>query len=169
MSSAASNGASGADRVHLWRIVLPHRAGDALSGEGARRFGGRWNRPGQAAVYTASSPSLALLEWVVNVDPSDAPAELVAIAFELPDDEPVTRYRADTLPRGWRSYPVLETVRGVGAAWLDAGQTVALVIPSAVLPLTDETNVVLNPEHAAMHRVTEARRETISLDPRLFR
>ncbi|MHB8148190.1 MAG: RES domain-containing protein, partial [Vulcanimicrobiaceae bacterium] len=34
----------------------------ALSGEGARLYGGRWNTPGVAALYASSSLALALLE-----------------------------------------------------------------------------------------------------------
>lgn len=154
--------------MRLWRVVLPHRADDALSGEGARRFGGRWNRPGQAAVYTSTTVSLAVLEWLVHVDPSDAPPELVAIAYDLPDDEPVTRLGVDDLPDGWRGYPVSEALRRVGADWLDAGETVALVVPSIVLPLAEEYNVVLNPGHAGMARIPEVRRHSIAVDPRLI-
>lgn len=151
----------------LWRVVLPHRADEALSGEGARRFGGRWNRPGQPAVYTATSPSLALLEWLANVDFADAPIAFVAIAYELPDDEPVTRYSPGDLPGSWRMYPVPEELRQVGVNWIDAGDTLALLVPSAVLPLSEELNVVLNPDHPGMVRVVESHRETITLDPRL--
>lgn len=154
--------------MRLWRVVLPRRADEALSGEGARRFGGRWNRPGQQAVYTATSASLAVLEWLVNVDPTDAPDELTALAYELPAEEPVTHYPRSMLPPEWRHYPVPEQVRRIGVDWLEAGVTVALVVPSAVLPLAEEHNVVLNPDHPGMARMTKARRERIALDPRLF-
>jgi len=154
--------------MRLWRVVLPRRAGDALSGEGARRYGGRWNRPGKAAVYTSSTASLALLEWLAHVDPSDAPPELVAIAYELPDDEPVTRLGIADLPADWRTYPVPENLRRMGADWLDAGETVGLAVPSVVLPLADEQNVMLNPGHAGMTRLSEEYRERVVVDPRLI-
>lgn len=154
--------------MRLWRVVLPHRADDALSGEGARRFGGRWNRPGQPAVYTSTTVSLAVLEWLAHVDPSDAPPELAAIAYDLPDDEPVTRLGVDDLPDGWRGYPVSEALRRVGAEWLEAGETVGLLVPSVVLPLDEEYNVVLNPGHSGMARLSEVRRESVAVDPRLI-
>ncbi|PSO65770.1 MAG: hypothetical protein BRC36_03005 [Cyanobacteria bacterium QH_2_48_84] len=131
--------------MRLWRVILPRRAGEALSGEGARRFGGRWNRQGQAAVYTSTTASLAMLEWLAHVDAADAPPELVAIAYELPDDEAVTRMGMSELPTGWRASPAPEDLRRIGIEWLDAGETVALVVPSVVLPLGDEQNLVLNP------------------------
>jgi len=154
--------------VRLWRVILPRRAGEALSGEGARRFGGRWNRPGQAAVYASTAASLAVLEWLAHVDAADAPPELVAIAYELPDDEAVTRVGMSELPTGWRASPVPENLRRIGVEWLEAGETVALVVPSVVLPLADEQNVVLNPAHSGMARLTERQRDRITLDPRLL-
>lgn len=154
--------------MRLWRVVLPRRADDALSGEGARRFGGRWNLPGQAAVYTSTSPALAMLEWLANVDASDAPPELVAIAYEFPDDEPVTRIGTNDLPEDWRAYPVPEAVRQLGANWLDSSSTVALVVPSVVLPLTGEQNIVLNPAHSGVARLAEIRRDRVTLDSRLL-
>ena len=40
----------------------PVWARDPLSGEGARRFGGRFNKVGRAALYTALSPQTAIKE-----------------------------------------------------------------------------------------------------------
>jgi len=39
--------------VNAWRITKRKHARDAFTGEGAREFGGRWNNPGTATVYTA--------------------------------------------------------------------------------------------------------------------
>ncbi|WP_200255684.1 RES domain-containing protein [Halorhodospira neutriphila] len=153
--------------MRLWRVVLPRRAEQALSGEGARRFGGRWNHPGQAAVYTSTTLSLAVLEWLAHVDPGDAPPELVAIAYELPADEPITRLELGDLPENWRTYPVAETVRRLGADWLNTGETVALVAPSAIIPVAEERNIVLNPEHTSMTRLSQVWHERITVDPRL--
>jgi RES domain-containing protein len=46
--------------VTVWRLA--RRAFAALDGEGARLYGGRWNRAGQPVVYAAQNLSLALLE-----------------------------------------------------------------------------------------------------------
>jgi len=119
-------------------------------------------------VYTSTTMSLAVLEWLVHVDPSNAPPELVAIAYDLPDDEPVARLGVDDLPDGWRGYPVSEALRRVGADWLDARETVGLVVPSVVLPFAEEYNVVLNPGHAGIARIPEFRRDIIAVDPRLI-
>jgi RES domain-containing protein len=55
-----------------YRIHKTRYAGD--SGEGARRYGGRWNPTGVAVIYAASHVSLAALDtlgkdscWVVTL------------------------------------------------------------------------------------------------------
>ncbi len=53
--------------VVAWRIVKRKHAKKAFTGEGARQFGGRWNSPGVAIVYTAESQSLAALEILVHL------------------------------------------------------------------------------------------------------
>ena len=62
--------------VSAWRITKRKHARDAFTGEGAREFGGRWNNPGTAIVYTAQSQSLAALEMLVHLDSSELLAEV---------------------------------------------------------------------------------------------
>lgn len=40
----------------------------ALDGKGARLWGGRWNSADWPMVYTAATPSLAVLEILVHLD-----------------------------------------------------------------------------------------------------
>ncbi len=46
----------------LYRAINPLYAAEPLSGEGAKRFGGRFNAKGVPALYTALSPETALKE-----------------------------------------------------------------------------------------------------------
>jgi RES domain-containing protein len=67
----------------VWRIVAARFVEGAFSGEGARRFGGRWNRKGVPLVCTSGSQSLAMLEMLVQDEPLRAsnyviPAEITA-------------------------------------------------------------------------------------------
>jgi len=49
-----------------WRLCRrPHAD---LSGEGARRLGGRWNSPGRPLIYLAEHPALAALEVRLHLD-----------------------------------------------------------------------------------------------------
>ena len=69
--------------VNAWRITKRKHARDAFTGEGAREFGGRWNNPGTAIVYTAQSQSLAALEMLVHLDSSELLAKYVLIGVEF--------------------------------------------------------------------------------------
>jgi len=53
----------------------------ALDSEGARLNGGRWNSPGQPAVYTSSTLALAALEYLVHIEPADAPEAISPARF----------------------------------------------------------------------------------------
>jgi len=61
-----------------WRLCRrPHAT---LDGEGARRFGGRWNSPGRPVVYLADHPALAALEVR---DHLDLPFDLLPVDYVL--------------------------------------------------------------------------------------
>src|ERR1700739_4951597 len=56
--------------MEAWRITRARKSAEALSGEGARIYGGRWNSPGIRMVYTAGSRSLAILEILAHLTKS---------------------------------------------------------------------------------------------------
>jgi RES domain-containing protein len=51
------------ETLTLWRAFVPRWAHAPLSGEGAARFGGRWNPVGEAAIYAALELSTAWAEY----------------------------------------------------------------------------------------------------------
>ena len=55
-------------RQEIYRSSAPKYAatGDLLTGEGARRFGGRWNPVGVAAIYGSLTPQCALEETLAH-------------------------------------------------------------------------------------------------------
>jgi RES domain-containing protein len=55
----------GTDLV-AWRLDRDQHAATWNSGEGAFRFGGRWNSPGVRVVYCALDPATAILEVAVH-------------------------------------------------------------------------------------------------------
>lgn len=50
-------------RCPLWRMLTIRYQRDPLSGEGARLHGGRWNAPGQAALYLGADHATAIAEF----------------------------------------------------------------------------------------------------------
>jgi RES domain-containing protein len=147
--------------MQVWRLCRAIHADGAFSGEGARRFGGRWNTRGVPMVYCSSSLALAALELFVHLDPSQAPDDLVSIAATLPEGEPARTITPEELPHDW--WADLQATRGLGDAWIRSGSSLALRVPS--VPIRSEWNVLLNPLHPGM---TGLRNEMRIDSPRPF-
>lgn len=144
----------------VWRIC--QAAYPALDGEGARLFGGRWNSPGTAINYTASTLSLAAIETLVHVDIEDAPDDLVYLRINIPDaDYPRIGFHELAHPDDVDWF----TTRG--DSWAKSKQSVALFVPSMVIP--HEYNVLLNHAHADWPQVTVDPPMPFTFDPRLIR
>jgi RES domain-containing protein len=148
----------------LWRVVKRRHAATAFDGKAAQRFGGRWNSPGRGAVYASGSKSLALLEVLVHLDVGRPLPRLVAFTFEVGDDF-IERLPAANLGRQWRSSRGLRVTQQLGDKWLASGRSLALAVPSAIVP--EEWNYLLNPAHAAFSRLRFGRSVPFLLDPRL--
>ena len=128
-----------------WRLVKEKHAGSAFDGEGARRFGGRWNTRGSSVVYLSSSLSLAVLELFVHLTAEDARLRLLAIPVGIPEDLAMEELSMSELPEEWRSEPASDACKVLGSEWLEAGKTLLLKVPSVIVP--HESNYVLNPKH----------------------
>jgi len=126
-----------------WRICKRKHCKHGFTGEGARRFGGRWNSPGTPIVYVAGSQSLAALEMLVHLNAADLLAKYVLIPVEI-DEGLITGVSA--LPKNWRVYPAPAEARVVGDDWIVSGSSVVLRVPSTLVP--SENNFLLNPRHA---------------------
>lgn len=148
----------------LWRLSPAYHADKALSGEGSYRRGGRWNPPGLRVVYCADSRSLAVVEVLANLR---RPAFLhsqpwVLIKVSVSDD---LIERPARVPETWRETPYSTGTQAFGAEWVQAQRSVALRVPSAVVP--GEFNYLLNPAHPQFVKVKIGKPEPFSFDPRL--
>jgi RES domain-containing protein len=151
--------------MFVWRLTRKAHADDPLSGEGSRRYGGRWNHAGTSVVYTSQSLSLAVLEYLVNLPLDDLPDDLASIKFQLPDNLPRTEITSKELPVGWRLFPADEELKEIGTNWAQEKKSVVLVVPSAVVPI--ELNYVINPAHPRAKAIKVVEVEPFSLDSRL--
>ena len=149
----------------VWRICSrKHRR---LDGEGARRYGGRWNHTGTSIVYTSGSLSLAVLELFVHVDINTAPGDLVAIQVDIPDTLTIETVKSESLPRDWRRYPGPEALKNIGTTWASTISTAILAVPSAVIP--EERNYLLNPAHRHFKRIRIRKPIAFRFDPRMWK
>jgi RES domain-containing protein len=149
----------------VWRITTRRFVDTAFSGEGARLYGGRWNRPGQAMVYTAQSRSLALLEMLVQDDPLRA--RYVLMAAHLPATVIQQQFAVSDLPVAWREHQERETLQALGAQWLRDSSTCVLAVPSAVVHA--ELNYLINPAHPDFAKISFGEPELLETDLRLLR
>ena len=149
----------------IWRIVTARFADSAFSGEGARLFGGRWNRKGLPMIYTAESRSLALLEMMVQDDPLRARYLLIP-AF-ISSNVSLRELDASELGEDWRALSSRDTLQAIGNDWLQARETCILSVPSAVVPA--ERNFLVNPLHPDFPKIVVGEAEALETDVRLLR
>jgi RES domain-containing protein len=151
--------------VRIWRLCLQRHA--APDGEGARLYGGRWNSEGTAVVYTSATLSLAVLEYLVNLDSDILPDDLVALSADIPEHLGIHTIRTEDLPSDWREYPAPDELKAMGTAWAAARRSVILSVPSVIIP--EERNYLVNPAHPEFGRIHWNAPTPFRFDPRLRR
>ena len=156
-------------RRTVYRLAQQRYQESAFSGTGSLRRNGRWHLAGLPIVYAAASPELALLEVLVHVErPRLITMELVIIPAHFDEAlmEMVSAYTdADGLPSDWRLFPWPPVTQLIGQRWFEAGRSVVLEVPSAVVP--SSKNYLINPKHPRFAEVTLGTPEPFYVDPRL--
>jgi RES domain-containing protein len=151
-------------RITAWRIFKRKHRASTFTGEGARRFGGRWNSKGVAVIYTSESVSLAVLEILVHLEtPQLLDAYLLApVRFEanLVKAVPVAK-----LPANWKKEPGPVALQTMGDDWVASGASAVLRVPSVIVP--SEFNYLLNPGHRDFRRCAWGKPRPFKFDPRL--
>lgn len=156
--------------MNVYRIQQDKHRDTILTGEGARLYGGRWNIVGHALVYTSSSMELALLETIVHFDatpPDDLPPYIVA-TIDIPNSL-ITYLDIDDLPKGWQlydDYPAEELDAFLQEKFRQTN-SLALAIPSVILPQSNSRNILLNPVHPKMSEVSVLDINILPIHPKL--
>jgi RES domain-containing protein len=151
--------------MRVWRVFPRRFRETALTGVGGLYVASRWNHKGSAMVYTASSRALAALEYFVNLDPGEAPAELLMAQATVPD-EFVETLDESLLPSDWRELNSL-VCRDLGSDWARNGRSLGLLVPSVVVE--GDSNLIVNPANADCGKVAFAEAIPFRFDPRMFR
>lgn len=151
--------------ITAWRIVPLNWADTAFDGEGARLYGGRWNSPGQAAVYLADSRALAALEVLVHLNPSMTALKYQMIEVSFPNAL-VHKVDLEPLAAAIASPSVSPPTQHAGDAWLTEARAPVLQVASSII--TKEPNYVLNPKHPKFARIKIGNSKPFAFDPRLL-
>ncbi len=125
-----------------------------LSGQGALRYGGRWNSPGRRAVYLGGSLALASLELLVQVRAPDILRRYRRLSVEIPRDL-IDVVEASDLSSDWAAPALRPDTRKLGDRWIDSSASAVLRVPSAVVP--EEFNYIANPGHPDFARINPQR------------
>lgn len=144
----------------LYRIAKKAFIED-ISGYGANLYGGRWNEKGYNTLYTSSSLALCMCETLVHCDKSIIPSNMHFAEMEFPDE---------LIPSDFTTIKEDEEASLVGTAWLKSKASVAIKVPSVILPAqyNRDYNIILNPEHPDYKRLEIKTVVECPFDLRLF-
>jgi RES domain-containing protein len=123
---------------------------DDLTGEGAKRVGGRWNHPGVPCIYAGATKSLCLLEFSAHATLDTIPRALSFTTYEIPG-RLIKEIKTGELPGNWSQWPHPKESRDFGTKLLNKNADLILQMPSAIL--NDEYIYVINPSHPKMKEV----------------
>ena len=143
----------------VWRLASGRYS--PLNGEGARLVGGRWNSSGHAAVYTSESLALCLAESLVHIT-GPLPRTYLSFKIYVPDDA-IEILDTQSLESRWEDN--LAYTRSMGDEWLTSRRSLALAVPSVVLP--ESTNFILNPLHPRSAELQIIAQRPFTFDARL--
>lgn len=159
--------------MRLWRLFDPHAPWarlpgfNPLDGSGGLYAASRWNQKGTLMVYLASSPSLAVLETLAHISPTEF-GERKLLELEVPEDstERVSEALFLQLLRDAPRRELEKPTREYGSRWARKGRSLLLEVPSIVVPV--EQNYLLNPQHDQARRIQILREELVRLDRRII-
>lgn len=153
-------------RITAWRILQSRHLPTAFSGEGARRYPGRWNRRGTPVVYSAGSLSLAAMEMLAHLGSADVLNLYMSIPISF-DDSLCRQLAISDLPADWAADPAPASTRTIGDKWTTDASSAVLAVPSAIVHI--ETVFVLNPQHPDFSQLKIGDASAFRFDPRLLK
>ncbi len=148
--------------MRVYRLTRSSYA--AFDGRGSLLASGRWHWAGVPVIYTAESRALAALETLVHTRKNQIPTDYVLLEIQV-DDSRIEAIHEDDLPADWRN-PEPQGSRNFGGEWVRSQRSVALVVPSIVIP--QERNVLFNAHHPDFDRVRVSPPQPFWWDHRLF-
>lgn len=132
-----------------------------FSAFGSAKFGGRWNSPGTAMIYTATSLAGAKLELLAQGGAIGLqPKGYGYVTVHVPEDVRLARYPRTRTPKA-----ALQS-QNFGDRWIKVRETAILLVPSAASP--GDWNALINPAHPDFERLVVSRERKVIWDKRHF-
>jgi RES domain-containing protein len=144
---------------HAWRIAADtlHYGADDLTGKGAEKTGGRWNRKGTPLIYASASVALACLETLVHLA-GGVPLPLNRYLVRIPISPTAWRKRTVFDPSayvGWDAEPPGLVSMNWGTEWARSGASIVAEVPSVIVP--EESNILINAAYSGAARLKVAK------------
>jgi RES domain-containing protein len=150
----------------IYRFGLKKFISD-LSGQGAKMYGGRWNSVGNAMLYTSYSPSLAMLEFTCNASGIAKTIQTSLLTLKLDSKVKIEIITLNDLPANWQQVPSPDSLKVIGNNWLKSNKTLALKVPSAIMPL--ESNLLINSIHKDFFKLEIENFVDMNIDSRILK
>lgn len=148
----------------VYRVANEKYKDLTLSGIGAEKVGGRWNKVGTQAVYCSENISLALLEYYVHSENiAYLPKKILIAIIKFPDDFIIEELKE--LPERWNQYPYSSETTEVFTDLAKDRNVFALRVPSTIVGL--ESNIILNPLYKEFGKVEVIEFIELPIDERL--
>lgn len=151
--------------LRAYRIFKTKHAKTWYDGEGAFRYGGRWNTAGTRVLYAAGTLSLAALEMLVHLDSSELLSAYSFATLEFEEDDVLPVEELGKLPRNWNSSPPPIAVQRIGDEWAASMRSLVLRVPTSVVP--GEFNYSINVEHPKFAEIKRGKPRVFRFDERL--
>lgn len=148
-------------KIIAYRLLQGMHINSAFDGEGARRFGGRWNSKGVPMVYTSESLALCSLEILVHLPSYDLLKGYSYIRVVFGADLVMDAQVKD----GWNERPVSKISQSIGDQWVKEMQSPVLKVPSVIMP--DGNNYLINVNHPDFDKIKIGDPLALDFDPRL--
>ena len=138
---------------------------DDLSGTGSATFAGRWHSKGTHVLYTAATPSLALLESVAHMA-KVALDGYCMITLDIPTDT-IQEPEIQSMPDNWQQNPSPDSLKVFGDLFILKNEGLELKLPSVIMP--EDFNYLINPNHKDFKKVKVLSKRNLFIDGRLFK
>ena len=148
----------------VYRVANVKYKEETLSGLGAEKVGGRWNKVGTRSVYCSENISLALLEYYVHSENvANLPKSILIAKIEFPDNFEIDEL--EELPERWNQYPYSSKTTEIFSDLAKSRDFFALKVPSTIVGL--ESNYILNPLYKEFGKVEIVEFIELPIDQRL--